>query len=128
MLEGPVCTKRHCQCCDDARDTVSLITVESLQNGLQPHSQVTPLWSMRALSQASRIVDATLHGVNEPYLNDVRESKNIRRYPINGIAHRVKRYVFDDVVPTRAFLDNGVIDKQGILPLSAIQAKTLQIQ
>ena len=27
--------------------------VELLQNVLQPHSQATPLWSMRAVSQAS---------------------------------------------------------------------------
>ena len=29
----------------------SLTTMESLQNGLQPHSQATPLWSMRTSSQ-----------------------------------------------------------------------------
>ena len=32
---------------------LSLTTIELHQNGLQSHSQVTPLWSMRAVSQAS---------------------------------------------------------------------------
>ena len=58
-------------------------------------------------------------------LNSTHETINIRRYPIDGIAHRVKRDVLDDVVPTCAFLNNRVIDEQGTV---IIQAKALQIQ
>ena len=41
------------QCCNDASDTGMLKTMELLQNGLQPHSEVTPLFSMRTGSVAS---------------------------------------------------------------------------
>ena len=37
---------------------LSLTIAELLQNGLQPHCQVTPLWSMRAMSQAHHYIDS----------------------------------------------------------------------
>ena len=55
---GPVYNKYQCQCCDDACNKLSLKTIESSQNGLQPHSQVTPLWSMRACCKRLRSIDA----------------------------------------------------------------------
>ena len=56
-LLGTIYTKRQSQCSVNAAMTLatqlSLTTMESLQNGPQPHCQATPLWSMRAVPQAS---------------------------------------------------------------------------
>ena len=54
---------------------LSLTTVELLQNGLQPHPQATPLWSMRTVSQVSSqrwcFIDAWCKGALTP----VRQSQ-----------------------------------------------------
>ena len=63
---GPVYTKRQRQRCDNSAMTLvilfSLKTVELFNNGLQPHSGVTPLCSMRMLllvsSQSCCSIDA----------------------------------------------------------------------
>ena len=41
------------QCCDDACGTVSLATMELLENGVATYFGATPLWSMRTVIQAS---------------------------------------------------------------------------
>ena len=48
---GPIYTKRQRQRCNDACDPA--LIDHMLQNGLQPHSEGTPLWSTRDVSQAS---------------------------------------------------------------------------
>ena len=54
---GPIYTKRQRQCCDNCAKTLAILfslkTMESLENGLQPHSGETPLFSMRTVSLAS---------------------------------------------------------------------------
>ena len=54
---GPVYTKRQSQYCDNSAMTLmillSLKRMESLKNGLLPHSGATPLFSMTAVSLAS---------------------------------------------------------------------------
>ena len=58
-LLGPVYTKCQHQRCDNSVMTLvilfSLKSVESLENRLQPHSGVTPFFSMRTESQASSL-------------------------------------------------------------------------
>ena len=44
---GSVYTKRQCQRCDDACDSVLIETMVSLQNGVATHFQATPLFSMQ---------------------------------------------------------------------------------
>ena len=64
--QGPIYTERQHQCCDNSATTlvilISLKTMELIKNGLQPHSGVTPLFSMTtvllASSQSCRSVDA----------------------------------------------------------------------
>ena len=57
QLLGPVYTKRLRQRCDNSAMMpamlFSLKTVDSLQNGLQPHSGVTPSFSMKTLLLAT---------------------------------------------------------------------------
>ena len=57
MKLGPVYTKRQRQRRVNPAMTLAtqllLATMESLQNGLQPHSQATSLWPMRTVLQAS---------------------------------------------------------------------------
>ena len=63
---GLVYTERKCQRYDNAAMTLVMLvwlkTMQSLQNGLQPHSEVTPLFSMKtgllASSQICHSVDA----------------------------------------------------------------------
>ena len=54
---GPVNTKRQRQHCDNSAMMLAILfslkSVELLKNGLQPHSGVTPLFSMRTELQAS---------------------------------------------------------------------------
>ena len=54
---GPVYTKQHSQHCDNCVMMLvilfSLKTMETLENGLQPHSGGTPLFSMRTVSLPS---------------------------------------------------------------------------
>ena len=54
---GLVCSERQCQCCDNAVMMLAILvwlkTMESLRNGLQPHSEMTPLFSMRTVLLAS---------------------------------------------------------------------------
>ena len=54
---GPVYTKRQHQRCDNSAMTLAILfslkSMESLENRLQPHSGVTPLFSMRTESQES---------------------------------------------------------------------------
>ena len=54
---GPVYTKCQHQCCNNSAMTLAMLfslkTMESLENGLQPHSEATPLFSMRAVSPVS---------------------------------------------------------------------------
>ena len=56
---GPVYTKRQRQRCDNSAMTLAILfslkSVESLENRLQPHSGVTPFFSMRTESQASSL-------------------------------------------------------------------------
>ena len=55
--QGPIYTETQHQYCDNSAMTlvilVSLKTMELLKNGLQPHSGVTPLFSMTTVSLAS---------------------------------------------------------------------------
>ena len=55
--QGPIFTETQHQYCDNSAMTlvilVSLKTMELLKNGLQPHSGVTPLFSMTTVSLAS---------------------------------------------------------------------------
>ena len=63
---GPIYTKRPRQRWDNSAMMLAILfslkTMESLENGLQPHSGATPLFSMRtvllALSQRCCIIDA----------------------------------------------------------------------
>ena len=61
-VQGPIDTKRQHQCSIITAMTfatqLSLTTMELHQNGLQPHSQVTPLWPMRLCRKCHRSVDA----------------------------------------------------------------------
>ena len=51
---GSVYTKRQHQRCDNSAMTLAILkTMESLENGLQPHSLATPLFSMKTESLAS---------------------------------------------------------------------------
>ena len=62
-LLGSIYTKRQHHWCDDActhYDTVSLTTLELLQNGWQPHSQATSLWPVRLSHNPRGTIDATL--------------------------------------------------------------------
>ena len=53
----PIYTKRKCQCSDNSvimlAALFTLKTMESLKNGLQPQSGVTPLFSIRTVSLVS---------------------------------------------------------------------------
>ena len=64
QLLGPVYTKRLHQCCVNSALTLVILfllkTMESLENGLQPHSGVTALFSMRILF-ASVIAELSQH-------------------------------------------------------------------
>ena len=54
---GPVYTKHKHQCCDNCVIMLAILfylkTMKSLENGLQPQSEATPLFSMRTESLAS---------------------------------------------------------------------------
>ena len=54
---GPVYNKRQCQCCNDSVMMLVIVfllkSMESLQNGVATHFQVTPLFSMRTESLAT---------------------------------------------------------------------------
>ena len=62
---GPVYTKRQRQSCDNSTMTLAILfslkSMETLENGLQPHSGVTPLFSMRTESQASSQSCRSIH-------------------------------------------------------------------
>ena len=66
LFKGPFTTKRQNQRCDNSAMTLAILfslkTMELLENRLQPHSGVTPLFSIRTeslvSSQSCRCIDA----------------------------------------------------------------------
>ena len=93
------------QCCDDAWDTVSLTTMESLENGVATHVGVTPLWSMRAVFHADAWCKCTRNGSNSISIKHCFWYDHHLRNTLGKCMH-VHIIKFHEIIKIVKFVDN----------------------